>query len=271
MKRTRLSFAACVILLMAELSIGCGGLGKSQASQKEIDERSAYHYNLAYGHYFDSTNKNVDASLQELLKSLQIKPDYADAHFLAGLIYLGRSANGKAIRHFQTAIRLKPDYYAAHNNLGAAFLNESRWDDAIQVFETLVSQIKYATPGHGHNNLGWAYFNKGQFRQAEGHFRQALNLNPRLCTAYNNLGMSLHEQRKLSQAEKYLKRVIRREDCKNYAEPHFHLGRIYLGGRKTKKALAEFERCLKLSGDTDLGERCEAMAKSLGKQLGGAR
>ena len=150
--------------LLLSISLGCGGLSKNKDQQKEIDERATYHYNLAYGHYFDSTNKNVDASLQELLKSLQVKPEYPEAHFLAGLIYLGRAENGLAIRHFQTAIRLKPEYYAAHNNLGAAFLNEARWDDAIQVFEGLVKQIKYATPGHGYNNLGWALYKKGDLK-----------------------------------------------------------------------------------------------------------
>ncbi len=257
---------ALMLSIMAMCLAACGGLGENEKDQKELEERATYHYNLAYGHYFDSTNKNVDASLQELLKSLQAKPDFPEAHFLAGVIYLGRTENGLAIRHFQTAIRLKPEYYDAHNNLGAAFLNEARWDDAIQVFEELVGQIKYATPGHAYNNLGWALYNKGELKAAESQFRQALNLNPRLCMAYNNLGQALFDQKKTEQAEKYLKRGIRR--CEGYAEPHFHLGRLYLSGRKTKVALGEFEACVKLSGDSPLGERCQNMVKSLSKQLG---
>jgi tetratricopeptide (TPR) repeat protein len=167
-----------------------------------------------------------------------------------------------AIRHFQTAIRLKPEFYAAHNNLGAAYLNEGRWDDAISVYQELVGKIRYATPGHGHNNLGWAWFKKGDHTKAEGSFRLALTLNPRLCQAYNNLGQTLFEQNKLEQSEKYLLRGIRR--CKQYAEPHYHLGKIHLAARKRKEALSAFSTCVKLSGDSQLGERCRAMAKSLG-------
>ena len=63
--------------------------------------------------------------------------------------------------------------------------------DAIAVFQELVGEIKYATPGHGHNNLGWAWFKKGNFEKAEKSFRMALTMNPRLCQAYNNLGQVL--------------------------------------------------------------------------------
>ncbi len=250
-----------VCLCLAVLS-GCAWFKKSETDSKEREDRATYHYNLAYGHYFDSTNKNVDASLQELLRSLEAKPDYPEAHFLAGLIYLGRASNGLAIRHFQTAIRLKPEFYSAQNNLGAAYLNEGRWDDAISVYQELVGKIRYATPGHGHNNLGWAWFKKGNYPKAESSFRLALTLNPRLCQAYNNLGQTLFEQNKLEQSEKYLARGIRR--CKHYAEPHYHLGKIHLAARKMKAASSAFDACVKLSGDSQLGERCRAMAKSLG-------
>lgn len=259
------------ILLVVGMAclIACGGLGKSKDDEKEMDERATYHYNLAYGHYFDSTNKNVDASLQELLKSLQAKPDFPEAHFLAGVIYLGRAENGMAIRHFQTAIRLRPDYYDAHNNLGAAFLSEHRWDDAIHLYEELVGQIKYATPGHAYNNLGWALYKKGDLKAAESRFRQALNLNPKLCPGYNNLGQVLFDQQKTEQAAKYLKRGIRR--CKPYAEPHLHLGRVHLANRQVKEALTEFKVCVKLAGDSPMGERCDNYVKSLSKNRGGGR
>ncbi|MGB0648455.1 MAG: tetratricopeptide repeat protein [Bradymonadia bacterium] len=254
-----------ITLLMCVFALtGCGGFKKGELEPKEKVDRATYHYNLAYGHYFDSTNKNVDASLQELLRSLEYKPDYPEAHFLAGLIYLGRANHGLAIRHFQTAIRLRPAYYAAKNNLGAAYLSEGRWDDAISVFQELVGEIKYATPGHGHNNLGWAWFKKGAFDKAEKSFRLALTMNPRLCQAYNNLGQVLFERGKAEQAEKYLRRGIKR--CKRYAEPHFHLGKLYLANRKRVQALSSFDECVKLSGDSQLGDRCRAMSKSLGGQ-----
>ena len=108
-----------------------GGLSKNKDQQKEIDERAI----TTTGHYFDSTNKNVDASLQELLKSLQVKPEYPEAHFLAGLIYLGRAENG--LLSLSNRDSLEAEYYAAHNNLGAAFLNEARWDDAIRFLRGL--------------------------------------------------------------------------------------------------------------------------------------
>ena len=148
---------------------------------KKQQESAEYHYNLAYGHYFDSTRPNVDAAMHEVLQSLKAKPDFAKAHMLAGIIYLGREQYFKAIRHFKRAIEIEPKYFAAMNNLGAAYLASGRWDDAISVYKKLVSNIMYGTPGHGHNNLGWAYFKKGDLKKAIQHFSMAVNLAPRLC------------------------------------------------------------------------------------------
>ena len=76
---------------------------------------------FAYGHYFDSTRPNVDAAMQEVLKSLTARPNYPEAHMLAGLIYLGREQYTKAIRHFKRALDIRPTYHAAANNLGTAY------------------------------------------------------------------------------------------------------------------------------------------------------
>ncbi|MEE2789773.1 MAG: tetratricopeptide repeat protein [Myxococcota bacterium] len=232
--------------------IGCG---PSQKDIREQEESAEYHYNLAYGHYFDSTRPNVDAAMHEVLQSLKAKPDFAKAHMLAGIIYLGREQYFKAIRHFKRSIEIEPKYFAAMNNLGAAYLASGRWDDAIEVYKKLVSNIMYGTPGHGHNNLGWAYFKKGDTRKALQHFSMAVNLAPRLCPAYNNLGMVLISQRRYPRAKKYLMRAVKR--CPNYAEPYFHLGKIAASGRAFDDAKTYFQTCIKHAGDTPLMERCK--------------
>ena len=262
----RYAIAACVWFFFCS---GCGALSSRGDERKEREELATYHYNLAYGHYFDATNKNVDASLQELLKSLAAKPDNPEAHFLAGLIYLGRGETGMAIRHFQTTIRLKPKDYAAYNNLGTAYLSEGRWDDAIDIYRGLIGEIHYATPAHSHNNLGWAWFKKRNFEKAMTHFKQAIRLNPSLCPAYNNLGQTQLEQGELVGAQQNLKRAAER--CPNYAEPHYHLGRALVSKRQPEQAMASFQKCRKLAGDSPLGERCSVMVQTMKRGKGNLR
>jgi type IV pilus assembly protein PilF len=213
-------------------------------------------------HYFNSTSpNNVDAAMQELLKSLKAKPDFPEAHMLAGFIYLGREQYVKAIRHFKRAVELKPTYYKAANNLGATYIAAGRWDDAIELFTRLVGNIMYVTPGHGHNNLGLAYYSKGNLRKAREHFSTAINLAPRLCPAHNNLGRLLMEQNDMTRAEKYLKRA-KRCDVR-YAEPHFHLGRLKGMRGDVKAARPHFEACVRLAGDSSLADRCQQRLASL--------
>jgi hypothetical protein len=59
LNRYRLKLVCLCMVLVA----GCAWSKQSETDLKERDDRATYHYNLAYGHYFDLTNKNVDASL----------------------------------------------------------------------------------------------------------------------------------------------------------------------------------------------------------------
>ena len=87
-------FQSSVLLLAFLLQMGCGS---SRQELQERQEKGRYHYNLAYGHYFDASRPNADAAMQEVLKSLRIHPEYPEAHMLAGLIFLGREMHLQAI------------------------------------------------------------------------------------------------------------------------------------------------------------------------------
>ena len=248
-----LSFA-----VLAPAMVGCGS---SRQEVQEKQEKGRYHYNLAYGHYFDASRPNADAALHEVLKSLQLHPEYPEAHMLAGLIFLGREMHLQAIKHLKRAVELKPEFYAAQNNLGAADSASSRWNDAIGIYEGLVGNLMYSTPGHGHNNLGWAWYKKGNVEKARRHFTMALQLAPRLCPAYNNLGMLLLDEKKLKRARKFLGKAVK--ICPGYAEPNYHLGRLAALENDVGEARIRFGQCVKLAGDGVLGERCGQRLASL--------
>jgi type IV pilus assembly protein PilF len=241
-----------LLCLMLGLVAACG---PSRDEVKARKTQAEYHYNLAYGYLVDPLNPNADAALQEIHKSLALKEDYAQAHMVAGLVFLGRESHVKAERHFRRAVELKPDYLKALNNLGATYLAMERYAAAIPVFEKLVGNILYQTPGNGHNNLGWAHYKLGDNRKAERHFRTAIQLAPRLCPPYNNLAMLLIDESRLPRARRYLNRCIKR--CPNYAEPHYHLGRLAVKENALERALDHFDRCVKLGGEAPLAERCE--------------
>lgn len=237
----------------------CGG---GEAARLEREEQARLHYRLAYGYYFDEKSPNGDAALQEILRSIELNPDDADARLLAGLIFMGRGRYLDAVLQFKTALELRPGFHFALNNLGATYLAMERWDDAIEIFDKLVADITYRTPGHAHNNLGWAWYQKGEHEKAERHYRLAMNLAPKLCPPYNNLAMLLIERGELASAEKFVERGLKR--CPNYAELHYHMGRIEARRARLVEARDRFKRCMDLSGDSPLAERCESHLSALG-------
>lgn len=50
---------------------------------------------------------------------MEIKPDYAEAHFNLGLLLASRGRVAEAIVHYQKALEIKPDYAQARQNLEA--------------------------------------------------------------------------------------------------------------------------------------------------------
>jgi type IV pilus assembly protein PilF len=240
------------MIFIIMVTLACGSV------LNEKDQKDAkYHHRLAYGHFFESGDS--DAALQEALKSIKLNPSSAEVHMLLGLIYTGRNDLLKALNHYQKSVEIKPEYYEAKNNLGTIYLALSMWQKAIKIFTELTSIDEYRTPAMGYNNLGWAYYNLGDFKGAQKYFITATQLNPRLCPPHNNIGMTYIELKDLERAARSLKLGIKQ--CPRYAEPHLHLGRVQHLLNRSESALVSWRICKKLSPSSEVGLRCDRLIK----------
>lgn len=108
-------------------------------------------------------------------------------HFLRGNAHfyrLNREDNFEARRMFQSAIALDPNFARAYARLGAtynveAFMGhgpDSSWDTAMEAVQKGLA----IDPEDSwiHETLGFVLLRSGQFEEAEGEFRRALELNP---------------------------------------------------------------------------------------------
>jgi type IV pilus assembly protein PilF len=131
---------------------------------------------------------NYTAALAELLKAEKLDPNNPLLHNDLGLVYMAKEKYDLAVAHFKKAVQLKPDYSLAKNNLGSAYLVLKEWDKAINILEDVTGDMLYATPHYPLANLGWAYYNKGEYGKAQKYLKDALELQPDFFIAQLNLG-----------------------------------------------------------------------------------
>ncbi|MGO8705622.1 MAG: tetratricopeptide repeat protein [Candidatus Brocadiia bacterium] len=105
-----------------------------------------------------------DEALVCFSKAIALKPDYFDALYNRGVVYIATDRLVEAIGDFDKAIALKPDFAAAYNNRGAAHLKAGRLDEAIRDFSRAIErQPDYAD---AFANRAAAYSQNGQYEQA---------------------------------------------------------------------------------------------------------
>lgn len=244
---------AMTAVLLTGLLFLCLCLSGCVSPQRVQDQQDAqWHYEMAAG-YFEAGE--IALAIKELMTSLERNPDLHEAHHLLGFIYMGRRDYNKATHHISESIRLKPDYHIARNNLGSLFLALERWEDAQEQFEMLIDEPLYPTPELAHNNLGWAYYNQRRYSRAIEHYRMAIFLRPQMCLAFNNLGLAYMAIGNFYESSENFREAIERCPT-NFAEPHFHLGKLLIDNGDAQNAMGHFRRCVEIDSSSNVGRRC---------------
>lgn len=228
--RVKLIFIFVVIILT-----GCAQdtAFKKRQSQAKLDLGKSL---LAQG--------DLTAGLNELLKAAELDPDNPEAQNELALAYREMNLHSKAIIHFKRAIQLRADFSEAYNNLGTVYLILEKWDLAINCFKNALRNTVYATPHFAHNNLGFAYYKKGELKKAVENYMKAVQLQPAFSRAFHNLGVTYEAMNEWDKAIKAYKESIRYapEDPRS----HFYLGKLYLKLKKPSLAIKKFKETIKL-------------------------
>lgn len=238
-------------VLAALLSAACPNLA---GAEKSPQEKAEFHYQLANNSFYA---KDTTSALADLARALELDPDHAKAHHLLGFVYFGRRQFSDAERHFRRAMELDPKMYEARANLGALYLAQERWHDAIVALEPLAAEQLYPTPHLVQNNLGFAWYNLGDYTRALHHLQLAVFLKPEMCLAHNNLGRVYLAQGQYELAVRSLDRATRAgTGCDTFVEPYYWLGELYASTGQTDLADKAWARCLELGPETPIGLEC---------------
>ena len=187
-------------LLAAAIVCGCASMGVSPQDKKRANaSRNLGEVYLGEG--------NTALAMRELLKAQKLNPEDPIIFNDIGLAYTQKENYDLAVQSFQKAIELKPDYAVAKNNLGSVYLTLKQWDKAIPVLEEVTGNILYATPHFPLANLGWAYYNKKEYKKAETCLNKALEIQPAFSIAKIHLGRVYLATGRLHQAREIFESV----------------------------------------------------------------
>jgi len=187
----------------------------------------------------------LDEAKADYLKSLQIDPVFAEAHYNVGAISAMQGNFDEAIAHFVEVLRINPSIARAHNDLGGVFIRQGKVSEAVEHFtEALRIEPDNAK---AHYNLGLVLGQQGRLDEAIEHFVEAIRIKPDFADAYINLGNVLTQQGRLDEAIKEYRKIL--QIVPDSPDIHNNLGIALAMQGKFDEAISHFNEALRIKPD----------------------
>jgi len=170
-------------------------------------EEAEHSRSLGLAYLSEGNNGDAIGQLKASVKKNKWDPE---AWHGLGLAYFGAESHDLAEESLLKAIDLKEGFSQAHVNLGSLYLEMERWDDAVAHLEAALANPEYRQPARAHHNLGWAHYNKGDFVGAREQYREVLRRFPQFCPSLRNLA---HVDEAEGKAEDALERFRQAVEC----------------------------------------------------------
>jgi tetratricopeptide (TPR) repeat protein len=175
------------------------------------------------------------------------EPDSAEAHLLAGRMFLRRELREQASAEADKALKINSSLPLAHELLGEAALAGGDTAGAIREFEA-ERKLNPLNPDL-YDRLGDAYIRNGQYTEAQEALNRAVLLEPEATGPYILLGETFLKLKQPIQALQYLVRA-EHMDPSNYIT-HNLLGQAYKATGQLAEANREFKTVVQLQHRDD--------------------
>jgi len=191
-------------------------------------------------------------------------PAAAKKEYEVALKRVTRGDVSQAAAHFEQAIAIYPEYLAARNDLGAQYLKLKRVDEAEAHFRNVLERDPknlYAT-----FNLGLGRIERRDYARAISQLELAIALDSAWPTPRLWLGFAMLEMGDLLAAERELTKalVMGGADC---VAAHYHLARIYAMRGDGKEAARAINAYLEEAPHGEYMKEARELAKKLGNEL----
>lgn len=150
------------------------------------------------------------------LKTVDIKPDHAEAYFCMGLIKENQDLYDEAAEWYQKSAELKPDYALAYVNLARSAHAAGKSDEAQIAYDKAIAAYKKLLELNPddpelHKQLGEAYTGKGDSKNGIAALKHAITLKPDYFEAYAYLGYAHEVDGNIEEAKRIYKQTTELE------------------------------------------------------------
>ena len=183
-------------------------------------------------------------------KLILSKPDYAEAYFNRGVLFIQLGRFEEAIKDYDRAIQIKHNYADAFNNRGIALQELGQLEQALENYDRAF-QIKPEDPLAYHNQ-GIVHRELGQLEKAIESCNKAIQVKPDYAEAFFNRGAALQELGQLEQALENYDRAIQINP--NYAEVYVSRGIALQEVGQLEKAIESCNSAIELNPSSNTAQ-----------------
>ncbi|MFC1508200.1 tetratricopeptide repeat protein [Candidatus Omnitrophota bacterium] len=181
-------------------------------------------------------------------KRFQILTVFLMLSLLSTFSYLTIKQNeyfGEPIAFYKRTLGHSPDSPRIYNNLGNAYKDIGNTKEAIVSYKKALE----LNPDHvkTYNNLGVVYKDIGNTKEAISLYKKALELDPDYIEAYNNIGIAYASIGNTKEAISSYKKALKLKPY--YAEAYNNLGITYRDIGNTKEAISSYKKALEVNPD----------------------
>lgn len=151
---------------------------------------------------------DYEKALNKLNRALEADPKYPPTYNALGILYQKLGKPNEAEGYFKRALRINPADPHTLNNYGQLLCAEERYEDAEKAFLKAAGNPLYETPEMSLTNAGTCALKSGNVEAAETHFREALNINPRVAIALLQMSQLSYDNGNYLSARAYLQRYL---------------------------------------------------------------
>jgi Tfp pilus assembly protein PilF len=213
-------------------------------------------------------------AFDHLLRAIELDPQNAEAHHILGVLFTARGDYPAAERHLGEAARLADDPEVdvrpslrseIRNSRGVLLIQQRRFDDAIVELRAAAADLLYTTPYLAWANLGLAWLEKNDARQAILALEESVRLQRDFCLGYLRLGKAYIASEDFTRADAALTRVVEVDNrtCNTTQEAWQLRGESRAALGRTDDAVHDLERCVELGSETAPGRACRQRLETI--------